>query len=102
MAASSLYPGAAGGDAACRPPRRRAAPRAAGADRRTVGGGPSPRPAHPGAAIPHGKRAMTENTLLRTRQLSFGYPERTSPFRRAAMREVVKAVDVAVPRGSVL
>jgi peptide/nickel transport system ATP-binding protein len=41
--------------------------------------------------------------LVRTGNLSFAYPERSSsPFRRAAMREVVKRVDLAVPRGSVL
>jgi peptide/nickel transport system ATP-binding protein len=45
---------------------------------------------------------MTEKILLRTGQLSFAYPERTSLFRRAVPREVVKRVDLAVPRGSVL
>jgi peptide/nickel transport system ATP-binding protein len=41
--------------------------------------------------------------LLRTVQLSFAYPERSSSlFRRPAMREVVKRVELAVPRGSVL
>ena len=41
--------------------------------------------------------------LLRTGHLSFAYPERSlSLFRRPAMREVVKRVDLAVPRGSVL
>jgi peptide/nickel transport system ATP-binding protein len=41
--------------------------------------------------------------LLRTGQLSFAYPQRaSSPFRRSTMREVVKRVDLAVPRGSVL
>jgi peptide/nickel transport system ATP-binding protein len=41
--------------------------------------------------------------LLRTGQLSFAYPERSSSlFRWPAMREVVKRVDLAVPRGSVL
>jgi peptide/nickel transport system ATP-binding protein len=41
--------------------------------------------------------------LLRTGQLTFAYPERSSSlFRRPAMREVVKRVDLAVPRGSVL
>jgi peptide/nickel transport system ATP-binding protein len=41
--------------------------------------------------------------LLRTGQLSFAYPQRASlPFRRPTMREVVKRVDLAVPRGSVL
>jgi peptide/nickel transport system ATP-binding protein len=41
--------------------------------------------------------------LLRTGGLSFAYPERSSSlFKRPAMREVVKRVDLAVPRGSVL
>jgi peptide/nickel transport system ATP-binding protein len=40
--------------------------------------------------------------LLRTANLSFGYPERTGLFRRATLRDVVKRVDLAVPRGSVL
>jgi peptide/nickel transport system ATP-binding protein len=41
--------------------------------------------------------------LLRTGQLSFAYPQRaSSPFGRRPMREVVKRVDLAVPRGSVL
>jgi peptide/nickel transport system ATP-binding protein len=41
--------------------------------------------------------------LLRTGQLSFAYPQRaSSPFGRRTMREVVKGVDLAVPRGSVL
>jgi peptide/nickel transport system ATP-binding protein len=44
---------------------------------------------------------MTE-MLLRTGSLSFAYPERAGLFRRADMREVVKRVDLAVPRGSVL
>ena len=40
--------------------------------------------------------------LLRTGSLSFAYPERTGLFRRKAPRDVVKKVDLAVPRGSVL
>jgi peptide/nickel transport system ATP-binding protein len=41
--------------------------------------------------------------LLRTGQLTFAYPERSSSlFGRPAMREVVKRVDLAIPRGSVL
>jgi peptide/nickel transport system ATP-binding protein len=41
--------------------------------------------------------------LLRTGQLSFAYPERSSSlFKRPSMRQVVKRVDLAVPRGSVL
>jgi peptide/nickel transport system ATP-binding protein len=44
---------------------------------------------------------MTE-MLLRTGSLSFAYPERAGLFRRPDMREVVKRVDLAVPRGSVL
>jgi dipeptide transport system ATP-binding protein len=46
---------------------------------------------------------MTESILLRTGQLSFGYPERaTALFGRTKLREVVKRVDLTVPRGSVL
>src|SRR6266481_3584190 len=40
--------------------------------------------------------------LLRTSDLSFGYPERTGLFRRPALREVIRRVDLAVSRGSVL
>jgi peptide/nickel transport system ATP-binding protein len=41
--------------------------------------------------------------LVRTGGLSFAYPERASTlFRRPALREVVRHVDLAVPRGSVL
>jgi peptide/nickel transport system ATP-binding protein len=41
--------------------------------------------------------------LLRTGQLSFAYPQRSSSlFKRSPMREVVKQVNLAVPRGSVL
>jgi peptide/nickel transport system ATP-binding protein len=40
--------------------------------------------------------------LLRTGSLSFAYPERAGLFRRRSRREVVKRVDLAVPRGSVL
>jgi peptide/nickel transport system ATP-binding protein len=40
--------------------------------------------------------------LLRTGSLSFAYPERVGLFRRPVAREVVKRVDLAVPRGSVL
>ncbi len=40
--------------------------------------------------------------LLRTGNLSFAYPERAGLFRRASPRDVVKRVDLAVPRGSVL
>jgi dipeptide transport system ATP-binding protein len=40
--------------------------------------------------------------LLRTGRLSFAYPERAGLFRRPVLREVVKRVDLAVPRGSVL
>lgn len=46
---------------------------------------------------------MTDNILLRTGRLCFAYPERASvPFGRRTMREVVRQVDLAVPRGSVL
>jgi peptide/nickel transport system ATP-binding protein len=44
---------------------------------------------------------MTD-VLLRTGSLGFGYPERTGLFRRPSLREVIKRVDLAVPRGSVL
>ena len=40
--------------------------------------------------------------LLRTGSLSFAYPERAGLFRRPVPRDVVKRVDLAVPRGSVL
>ena len=40
--------------------------------------------------------------LLRTGSLSFAYPERAGLFRRTSLRDVVKRVDLAVPRGSVL
>jgi peptide/nickel transport system ATP-binding protein len=40
--------------------------------------------------------------LLRTGRLSFAYPERASLFRSSVPREVIKDVDLAVPRGSVL
>jgi peptide/nickel transport system ATP-binding protein len=40
--------------------------------------------------------------LLRTGSLSFGYPERAGLFRPPVLREVIRAVDLAVPRGSVL
>jgi peptide/nickel transport system ATP-binding protein len=44
---------------------------------------------------------MTE-ILLRTGSLSFAYPQRSSLFRAPTMRAVIKNVDLAVPRGSVL
>jgi peptide/nickel transport system ATP-binding protein len=40
--------------------------------------------------------------LLRTGSLSFAYPERAGLFRRQIMRDVVRRVDLAVLRGSVL
>jgi peptide/nickel transport system ATP-binding protein len=40
--------------------------------------------------------------LLRTESLNFAYPERAGLFRRTSLRDVVKRVDLAVPRGSVL
>jgi peptide/nickel transport system ATP-binding protein len=40
--------------------------------------------------------------LLRAGSLSFAYPERAGLFRRPVPRDVVKRVDLAVPRGSVL
>jgi len=48
-------------------------------------------------------RAGMSDILLRTSHLSFAYPQRSSSlFRRPALREVVKRVDLAVQRGSVL
>jgi peptide/nickel transport system ATP-binding protein len=40
--------------------------------------------------------------LVRTGGLRFGYPQRDGLFRKAGPREVIKGVDLAVPRGSVL
>jgi len=40
--------------------------------------------------------------LLRTGSLSFAYPERAGLLRRPQLREVIRRVDLAVPRGSVL
>jgi peptide/nickel transport system ATP-binding protein len=40
--------------------------------------------------------------LLRTANLSFAYPERARLFRRPRRREVIRQVDLAVPRRSVL
>jgi peptide/nickel transport system ATP-binding protein len=42
------------------------------------------------------------DVLLRTGSLRFGYPERTGLFRPPRQREVIRGVDLAVPRGSVL
>ena len=42
------------------------------------------------------------DVLLRTGSLSFAYPQRTGLFRRPVLREVIRGVDLAVPRGSVL
>jgi peptide/nickel transport system ATP-binding protein len=44
---------------------------------------------------------MTE-ILLRTGDLSFAYPERTGLLRSPTMRAVIRGVELAVPRGSVL
>jgi len=44
---------------------------------------------------------MTD-VLLRTGGLSFAYPQRSGLFRRRILRDVIKRVDLAVPRGSVL
>jgi peptide/nickel transport system ATP-binding protein len=44
---------------------------------------------------------MTD-VLLRTASLSFAYPQRRGLFRRRILHEVIKHVDLAVPRGSVL
>jgi len=40
--------------------------------------------------------------LLRTGSLGFGYPQRNGLFGKPTLREVIKDVDLAVPRGSVL
>ncbi|MET4170290.1 peptide/nickel transport system ATP-binding protein [Bradyrhizobium sp. LA6.1] len=40
--------------------------------------------------------------LLRTGNLSFGYPERMGLLRKPRLREVIRSVDLTVPRGSVL
>ncbi len=40
--------------------------------------------------------------LVRTGRLRFAYPQRESLFATSASREVIKGVDLAVPRGSVL
>jgi peptide/nickel transport system ATP-binding protein len=42
------------------------------------------------------------DVLLRTGSLSFAYPQRIGMFRRPHLREVIRGVDLAVPRGSVL
>src|ERR1700736_4062130 len=40
--------------------------------------------------------------LLSTGNLGFGYPQRNGLFGKPTLREVIKGVDLAVPRGSVL
>src|ERR1700727_1338093 len=40
--------------------------------------------------------------LVRTAGLRFGYPQRNGLFRQTSLREVIKGVDLAVARGSVL
>ncbi len=40
--------------------------------------------------------------LVRTGSLRFGYPQRDGLFRKPSPREVIKGVDLVVPRGSVL
>jgi len=40
--------------------------------------------------------------LLRTGSLRFGYPQRSGLFGKPTLREVIKGVDLVVPRGSVL
>jgi peptide/nickel transport system ATP-binding protein len=44
---------------------------------------------------------MTD-VLLRTGSLSFAYPQRAGLFRRKILHEVIKRVDLTVPRGAVL
>ena len=46
--------------------------------------------------------AGMSDILLRTACLRFGYPQRNGLFRKSSLREVIKGVDIAVPRGSVL
>ena len=40
--------------------------------------------------------------LVRTGSLRFAYPQHRGLFRKPALREVIRGVDLAVPRGSVL
>lgn len=40
--------------------------------------------------------------LVRAGRLRFGYPQREGLFARSTLREVIKGIDLAVPRGSVL
>ena len=40
--------------------------------------------------------------LVRTTSLRFGYPQKNGLFRKPCLREVIKGVDLVVPRGSVL
>ncbi len=42
------------------------------------------------------------DVLVRIRDLRFGYPQHEGLFRKPSLREVIKGVDLAVPRGSVL
>src|ERR1700722_4673684 len=46
--------------------------------------------------------AGMSDILVRTGSLRFGYPQHSGLFRKPTLREVVKGVDLAVPRGSVL
>ena len=46
--------------------------------------------------------AGMSDILVRTGSLRFGYPQHSGLFRKPTLREVIKGVDLAVPRGSVL
>src|ERR1700735_2383887 len=46
--------------------------------------------------------AGMSDILLRTGSLRFAYPQRSGLFGKPSLREVIKGVDLAVPRGSVL
>src|SRR5580692_4338473 len=78
-----------------RPAGRDVAPGAARLDRAIVVGGAQARP------VGHGGAGMSD-ILVRTDGLRFGYPQNNGLFRKAGLREVIKGVDLAVPRGSVL
>src|ERR1700722_8260746 len=93
--APCLYARAAGGDAAGRPAGGDVAAGAAGLDRAVMVGSAQARP------FGYGGAGMSD-ILVRTGSLRFGYPQNSGLFRRPVLREVIKGVDLAVPRGSVL
>src|SRR5277367_4957366 len=59
-----------------------------------VGSAQARRSGHSGAGM--------SDILLRTGSLRFGYPQNSGMFRKSGLREVIKGVDLAIPRGSVL